>query len=212
MCLIELLGTHTFLSINSDLYLLDDEAKVGGATLAEAVDGTDKPLAGGVLVTNVTSTDTPEGKMYRYLFLAELYYHHDYFLNFFPLVLSIFQTAEAELLETLNSPDDIPEAGPRMIAPISCAGLTGPHCCLKVKKTVRDRDKNHKAIQCFMDFAEGTIKKNMFKNLHKGKKVMIYANHNDKVSKHPKITGSWKDVESGIGEGFGVPKGWSKNK
>lgn len=49
-------------SINSDLYLLDDEAKVGGATLTEAVEGTDKPSAGGVLVTNVTATDTPEGK------------------------------------------------------------------------------------------------------------------------------------------------------
>jgi hypothetical protein len=62
LCLIELLGTHTFLSINSDLYLLDDEAKVAGATLAEAVEGSELPLAGGVLVTNVTSTDTPEGK------------------------------------------------------------------------------------------------------------------------------------------------------
>ena len=66
MCLIELLEvlTHsTFLSINSDLYLLDDEAKVEGATLTEAVEGTtDKPSAGGVLVTNVTATDTSEGK------------------------------------------------------------------------------------------------------------------------------------------------------
>ena len=147
----------------------------------------------------------------RYLFYVLVELLSDYFLNFFPLVFSIFQTAEAALLDTLNSPDVIPEAGPRTIPPIDCAGLTGPHCCLKVKKTVRDRDKNHKAIQCFMDFAEGTVKKNMFKNLHKGKKVLIYGNHNNKVTKLPRITGKWDGLVSGIGEGFGVPKGWSNN-
>lgn len=52
----------------------------------------------------------------------------------------------------------------------------------------------NKAIQCFMDFAEGTVKKNIFKNLHKGKKVIIYANHNNMVSRHPTITGNWEDV------------------
>jgi len=38
------------------------------------------------------------------------------------------------------------------------------------------------------------VKKYIFKNLHKGKKVIINANHNNMVSRHPTITGNWEDV------------------
>ena len=140
------------------MFVLDEEVVTAGATLDEAIAGTSKPIAGGVL-TNNDAVDTPVG--------------------------------EAKLLLALSEPDEIAPAGPRMLEPFDCRHLSAPHCCLLIKKKVRDLDVNHKAIQCFMDFAEGTSKKNKMKNLHKGKKVIIYANHNEMVSRPPKITGKW---------------------
>jgi hypothetical protein len=97
---------------------------------------------------------------------------------------------DAKIEDALSEPVVIEVAGNRTIPPIDCTGLTGTSCCLLVKLKVRDSDATGKAIQCSLDYAEGTEKQKFWLN-HRGKKVHIFANHNGIVSKMPKIVGSW---------------------
>ena len=87
---------------------------------------------------------------------------------------------EAKLTDALNQELTIAASGERDIPPINCSGLTGESCCLLVKLTVRDSDKNGNAIQCSLDYVASSQKKNWLN--HRGKKVHIFANHNNYVS------------------------------
>jgi len=124
------------------------------------------PIAGGIL-TDGTATNTPEGD-------AKI----------------------QEALSTSTSTETTAiEAGERIIEPLDCTGLTGESCCLLIKLKVRDSDINGNAIQCTLDYITESQKKQFMLN-HRGKKVHIFANHNDMVSKVPEIVGDWpKGIE-----------------
>ena len=59
-----------------------------------------------------------------------------------------------------------------------------------MKNAVRDHDANGKAIQCYLEYTEGTGKRN-YMNEEGGKKIKILANHLGYVSIEPHIEGSW---------------------
>lgn len=103
---------------------------------------------------------------------------------------------DQKITDALNQELTIAAAGERDIPPIDCSGLTGESCCLLVKLTVRDSDKNGNAIQCSLDYVASSGKKKYWLD-HRGKKVHIYANHNNYVSKVPKVVGGWPN---GIGD------------
>jgi len=84
----------------------------------------------------------------------------------------------------------VAEAGPRVLEPFDCTGLTGYNCCLYIKLKIRDTDKRGKAIQCQLVYEEGSNKERWWLN-SRGKKVFIYANHNELVNKIPYIVGDW---------------------
>lgn len=64
--------------------------------------------------------------------------------------------------------DHIPDAGGRNIPAFDCRCLSGYSCCLLIKATVRDADIYNKAIQCHLNYAEGTEKHERF-NTGRGK-------------------------------------------
>jgi len=108
-----------------------------------------------------------------------------------------------------NQPTDpgditIEGAGARQLGPWNCTGLTGYNCCLKIKLDVRDRDTQDKAIQCQLIYEEGSDKEQWWLNA-RGKKVFIFSNHNEFVSKIPEIVGGWpkgiKDFEQWLRDG-----------
>jgi hypothetical protein len=103
---------------------------------------------------------------------------------------------DAKITDALNQELTIQAAGERDIPPIDCSGLTGESCCLLVKLTVRDSDRNGNAIQCSLDYVASSQKKKYWLN-HRGKKVHIFANHNNYVSKVPRVVGGWPN---GIGD------------
>lgn len=148
------------------LIVLDSEiAGVEGSTIDQfiAASPTEQtaPIAGGIL-TDGTATNTPEGD-------AKI----------------------QEALSTSTSTETTAiEAGERIIEPLDCTGLTGESCCLLIKLKVRDSDINGNAIQCTLDYITESQKKQFMLN-HRGKKVHIFANHNDMVSKVPEIVGDW---------------------
>lgn len=96
-----------------------------------------------------------------------------------------------KLDEALAETPVIVPAGPRVLEPFDCKGMNGFHCCVKIKHLVRDADANGKAIQCFLDYEESTCKKQWWREIVAKKRVMVYENHNKRVSKAPKIEGSW---------------------
>jgi hypothetical protein len=97
---------------------------------------------------------------------------------------------DAKIQDALAQEVTVESAGERNIEPIDCAGLTGESCCLLVKLKVRDSDINGNAIQCSLDYVSTTTKKQYWLN-HRGKKVHIFSNHNNLVSKVPNIVGDW---------------------
>ena len=66
---------------------------------------------------------------------------------------------------------------------------------------VPDSDIYGKAIQCFLNYVEGSAKQSYIGN-SRGKKVHVFANHNEIVSKEPKVAGSWpkKDIEAWLAD------------
>jgi len=97
---------------------------------------------------------------------------------------------DAKIQDALAQEVTVESAGERYIEPIDCAGLTGDSCCLLVKLKVRDSDVNGNAIQCSLDYVSTSTKKQYWLN-HRGKKVHIFSNHNNMVSKVPEIVGDW---------------------
>ena len=87
---------------------------------------------------------------------------------------------------------DIPAKGERKFPAFDCSCLSGYSCCLLIKATIRDADVYNKAIQCHLNFSEGTEKHEKFET-GRGKHVNIYTNHNFLVSIAPKVEGSWYD-------------------
>lgn len=94
------------------------------------------------------------------------------------------------LATALAEPTLIAEAGTRSLGPFDCTGLTGKNCCLMIKHKVRDSNVNGRAIQCYLDYADGTIKHESHLNA-RGKKVFIFENHRGRISKEPKVVGDW---------------------
>lgn len=90
------------------------------------------------------------------------------------------------LATALAEPTLIAEAGTRSLGPFDCTGLTGKNCCLMIKHKVRDSNVNGRAIQCYLDYADGTIKHESHLNA-RGKKVFIFENHRGRISKEPKV-------------------------
>ena len=90
-------------------------------------------------------------------------------------------------------------AGARSLPAFDCAGLTGFNCCLLIKITVPDSDIYGKAIQCHLNYVEGSAKQGYMGN-SRGKKVFINANHNEMVSKIPKVVGAWPKGQNDIAE------------
>lgn len=170
--------TDDFVLEEAPLLLFDAEIEgVTGSTVDQFItsssettgDTTDTaaPIAGGVL-TDGTAENTPEGDA---------------------------KIDEALASDPLSGGGTVLEAGERTIEPIDCAGLTGESCCLLVKLKVRDSDINGNAIQCSLDYVQTSEKKQYWLN-HRGKKVHIFSNHNNIVSKVPEIVGDWpKGIE-----------------
>ena len=94
------------------------------------------------------------------------------------------------------------EAGTRTLPAFDCAGLTGYNCCLLIKLIVRDADIWGKAIQCQLIYTEGSNKEKFWLN-SRGKKIFIFANHDEFVTKIPTIVGNWPK-----GQGPGDFSGW----
>lgn len=97
---------------------------------------------------------------------------------------------DAKIQDALAQEVTVESAGERYIEPIDCSGLTGESCCLLIKLKVRDHDINGNAIQCSLDYVSESTKKQYWLN-HRGKKVHIFSNHNNMVSKVPNIVGDW---------------------
>lgn len=148
-----------------------------GATVGGAASGGDKnPIAGGV-VTNPDDPNDPEGD---------------------DKLVAAKQEAEDNTDPETGLPV-VPPAGPRFLPAFDCNGLTGYYCCLMIKLKVRDRDNQHKAIQCQIIYEEESTKEKYYLNL-RGKKVIVFANHNDIVSKIPKIVGGWPKGQDQFGD------------
>lgn len=103
---------------------------------------------------------------------------------------------DAKLLNELSTDPGLAGAGSRMLPPFNCTGLTGYSCCLLIKHTVRDADVDNKAIQCFLEYAEGTVKAEVY-NEKTSKKVMIQSDGNGFVRREPKIVGNWDGLQAG---------------
>ena len=95
----------------------------------------------------------------------------------------------------LSVPPTIVEAGSRIVGPFNCKDMTGFQCCLLIKHEVRDADINGRAIQCHLDYAYSSCKKEWRIETEESRKVLIYATHNDKVSADPMVSGSWPQCE-----------------
>lgn len=111
--------------------------------------------------------------------------------------------AERQALEDAVPPGgqiSVEAAGPRELPHFDCEGLTGYNCCLVIKLKILDADKQDKAIQCQLTYSEGSNKEKFWLNA-RGKKVFIFANHNEFVSKIPEIVGDWP-------KGVGDFSGW----
>lgn len=148
------------------LIFADEPVLVEGATVEGAISGTDdKPIAGGVVIDPGTPNADAEAD-------------------------ATFDAAIQEAQQTLET-EGVPEAGTRALPTFDCEGLSGYNCCLLIKSTVADSDVYGNAIQCHLNYAEGSIKAEYMKTNSRGKKVHIYANHNWYVTKVPKITGKW---------------------
>ena len=83
--------------------------------------------------------------------------------------------------------------------------MTGFECCLLIKHKVRDLDMHGRAIQCHLDYDKTTCKKKYLME-QANKKVFIYANHKDYVSKEPKITNTWPTCSTK----WGKTRDWSE--
>ena len=118
---------------------------------------------------------------------------------------------DAKIQAELEKGVTVESAGERYLEPIDCTGLTGESCCLLVKLKVRDHDLNGNAIQCSLDYISESAKKQYWLN-HRGKKIHIFANHNNMVSKVPKVVGDWPkgitgaDFEEWLREAGAPPK------
>lgn len=84
----------------------------------------------------------------------------------------------------------VPAAGERALPAFDCSCLTGFHCCLLIKASVRDADVYNKAIQCHLNYTPESDKHHLFHD-GRGKVVNIYTNHNFVVSQTPYVEGSW---------------------
>ncbi|KAL9182816.1 hypothetical protein ACHAXT_004095 [Thalassiosira profunda] len=117
---------------------------------------------------------------------------------------------DAYLNTELSSSVTIEAPGERSLGPFDCTGLTGRNCCLMIKHKIRDADTGGRAVQCYLDYAEGTVKREALLN-SRGKKVFIYTNHNGRITKEPKVVGDWPggvgDFDSWIQEGGGLSNG-----
>ena len=100
---------------------------------------------------------------------------------------------EERFQAAMNEPEVIEPAGARTIGPWNCQHMTGVHCCMMIKKDVRDADMNGNAIQCHVGYKEGTGKK-AYENQITGKKIQIHADRNMMTKKEPKVTGSWGNL------------------
>ena len=100
---------------------------------------------------------------------------------------------EERFQAAMAAPEVIEPAGARSIGPWNCQHMTGVHCCMMIKKDVRDADMNGNAIQCHVGYKEGTGKK-AYENQITGKKIQIHADRNMMTKKEPKITGSWGNL------------------
>lgn len=111
---------------------------------------------------------------------------------------SATNTAEGDAMleEVLSTPSGIADAGVRIIPAFNCTGLTGFACCLSIKHQVRDADESGRAIQCFLEYSEGTAKKEYY-NVHTSRKIQIYANGNGYTKWDPKLIGNWDGRQGG---------------
>ena len=97
---------------------------------------------------------------------------------------------ETKLTAALSESVTIEQAGKRTIGPFNCSGMIGHSCCLMIKHKVRDSDKKGRAIQCYLNYHKYTVKRNALIST-RGKKVVIYENHNGRITKEPMVVGGW---------------------
>lgn len=164
---------------NEELYeplvIEEEPLEVEGSDVEGALLGnTTDPIAGGVVVDSTTPNETPEADAKLETAIEES-----------PLATP----------STVNTTDDggaetTEEYVPRELPTFDCEGLTGYNCCLMIKLKVPDSDIYGKAIQCQLMYREGSNKEKFWLN-SRGKKVFVFANHNDMVSKIPHIVGDW---------------------
>ena len=99
---------------------------------------------------------------------------------------------ETKLTAALSESATIAQAGKRTIGPFDCFGTTGHSCCLMIKHKVRDSDKKGRAIQCKINYHQDTEKRKALFTT-RGKKVVIYENHNGRITKEPAVVGDWPE-------------------
>ncbi|KAL7546806.1 hypothetical protein ACHAWF_016016 [Thalassiosira exigua] len=146
------------------LIIEEEPVLVEGANLTAALEGTaTDPIAGGVVV-DPSTPNTPEGDVKLDAAID------DY--NVPPPPAPEAGTDDAAGSGTL------PDAGARELPTFDCDGLTGYNCCLMIKMMVPDADVMGKAIQCRLIYQEGSNKDKFWFN-SRGKKVFVFANHNE---------------------------------
>ena len=99
---------------------------------------------------------------------------------------------DTKLTAALSESATIEQAGKRNIGPFDCSGMTGHSCCLMIKHKVRDSDKKGRAIQCKINYHQDTEKRKALFTT-RGKKVVIYENHNGRITKEPEVVGDWPE-------------------
>lgn len=105
------------------------------------------------------------------------------------------------------------ELVPRMLPDFDCSGMTGNDCCLMIKLMVPDQDKYGNAIQCFLNYVEGSDKAAYMWRNARGQKVFILENHNLRVSQEPTLVGYWPEGQDDLHDwldGAGAPSWWVK--
>jgi len=95
----------------------------------------------------------------------------------------------------MAAPEVIEPAGARSIGPWDCKHMTGFHCCMMIKKDVRDSDQQGRAIQCHVEYKSGTGKQAAEYQIT-SKKIQIHADRNMMTKKEPKVVGNWGNLAS----------------
>lgn len=103
---------------------------------------------------------------------------------------------DTQLIEALETEPVIPPEGTIRdpTAPINCTGLTGFYCCVKIKHLWRESNTDGSAIQCWLEYREGTGKSDYMNGIQ-GRHVKVVRNANGYVTQLPRTLGNWHGMQ-----------------